>query len=39
VTGVQTCALPIWASMHLEYLALSEAHYERYFVQPLSFDE
>jgi uncharacterized protein len=29
----------LWASMHLEYLALSEAHYERYFVQPLSFEE
>lgn len=29
----------LWEAMHLEYLALSEAHYERYFVQPLSFDD
>jgi len=29
----------LWDQLHREYLTLSEAHYERYFVQPLSFDE
>lgn len=29
----------LWEVIHREYLAVSEAHYERYFVQPLSFDD